>query len=274
MVTFQTEKVSARITRIFGINTELMYLVEGEERAALLDTGSGFGSLKAVVEELTDKPVIVLLTHGHLDHAMGAGEFTDVYMNHADDDIYGSHGEKQFRQEGMRMSAEYDKLEDTDYIPTMMPGKIKSLQGGDSFELGEVTIDIYDCPGHTAGSVVMLIREENMLLLGDACNNFTFMFESYSLPIHQYENHLKKLKVTTAGKYNRVLASHGNGELPVDIIDRVIQVCEDIKSGDVDKVPFQFKGSTGVIAKAVNMPAMDRIDKKYGNIVYDPGKVW
>ena len=88
MVTFKTEKVSDRVTRIFGICTELMYLVEGEDRAALIDTGSGFGSLKQTVEKLTDKPVIVLLTHGHVDHAMGAGEFETVYMNHNDDDIF------------------------------------------------------------------------------------------------------------------------------------------------------------------------------------------
>ena len=43
MVTFKTEKVSDRVTRIFGICTELMYLVEGEDKAALIDTGSGFG---------------------------------------------------------------------------------------------------------------------------------------------------------------------------------------------------------------------------------------
>ena len=35
-----------------------MYLVEGTEKAALIDTGSGIGSLKACVEQLTDKPVL------------------------------------------------------------------------------------------------------------------------------------------------------------------------------------------------------------------------
>ena len=56
-LTFQTEKISERVTRIFAFNTELMYLVEGTERAALLDTGSGFGSLRACGDALTDKAV-------------------------------------------------------------------------------------------------------------------------------------------------------------------------------------------------------------------------
>ena len=72
---FRTEKVTDRITRIFAHSGELMYLVEGEEKAALLDTGSGIGFFRPLVESLTDKPLIVLITHGHVDHAMGASEF-------------------------------------------------------------------------------------------------------------------------------------------------------------------------------------------------------
>jgi hypothetical protein len=62
---FKTEKVSERITRIYAFSSELMYLVEGDDRAALLDSGSGIGFVRPLVEQLTQKPVIVLLTHGH-----------------------------------------------------------------------------------------------------------------------------------------------------------------------------------------------------------------
>ena len=63
MLKFKTERVTDTITRIDAFNTEQMYLIEGRERAALIDTGSGFGDLKGCVEELTQKPLIVLLTH-------------------------------------------------------------------------------------------------------------------------------------------------------------------------------------------------------------------
>ena len=39
----------------------ICYLVTGEERAALIDTGTGIGNLREVVEQLTDLPVIVVL---------------------------------------------------------------------------------------------------------------------------------------------------------------------------------------------------------------------
>ena len=46
------------------------YLLIGDEKALLLDAGYEWdGDLRAVVEEITDLPVMVVLTHGHLDHA-------------------------------------------------------------------------------------------------------------------------------------------------------------------------------------------------------------
>ena len=101
MLQFKTEKLTDRVTRIYGFCGELMYLVEGKEKAALLDTGTGIGSLKACVQKLTDKPVMVLLTHGHVDHAMGAPEFEEVYMNHKDDYIYNEHCSLEFRKAGL-----------------------------------------------------------------------------------------------------------------------------------------------------------------------------
>ncbi|MDY3918228.1 MAG: MBL fold metallo-hydrolase [Candidatus Limivivens sp.] len=273
MVNFRAEKLSKRVTRIYGVCTELMYLVEGEEKAALLDTGSGFGSLKAAVEKLTDKPLLVLLTHGHTDHAMGAGEFEMVYMNHRDDYIYVPHGEEPFRREGMHMAEPGVLLEDSDYIPTVSQEVFRDLKGGDSFDLGGVTIKIYDCAGHTKGSVVMLIPEERMLLLGDACNSFTFLYDDYSLTVTEYEENLKKLKADTEGTYDRVLASHGDGELPPDIIDSVIEVCEDIKAGRAEEIPFEFRGTHGLIAKAMKGPGQGRLDGGSGNIVYSRDRI-
>lgn len=273
MAEFKTEKVSERVTRIYAVNTELMYLVEGTSRAALLDTGSGFGSLKRVVETLTDKPVIVLLTHGHTDHAMGAGEFEEVYMNHEDDDIYQVHGEKEFRWDGMKMSEAYDKLEESDYIETKPLSLMKDMKAGDVFDLGELHIDVYDCKGHTKGSLAMLIREERMLLTGDGCNPFTFLFEDYSLSVTEYEEELVNLKKLTDGRYDRILLSHGDGEASDEIIEGVIKVCEEIKAHTADDVPFAFKDSNGLLAKKMQIPQMIREDDGCGNIVYNPKRI-
>ena len=272
MLTFRTEKISPRITRIFAFATELMYLVEGDEKAALLDTGSGLGSLKACVESLTDRPVVVLLTHGHTDHAMGAGEFDDVYMNHEDDYIYVPHADPAFRRDGFDTLTDGLVYEASDIIPAAPLSSIQDLKEGDSFDLGGVHIDLYACPGHTRGSLVMLIREERMILLGDACNSFTFMHEAYSTTIAEYEKSLRRLEPLVEGQYDTVLLSHGDGRGHKEMIADVIRVCGDIRSGNTDDVPMAFRGAKGLIAKAMG-PDGQRLDGGKGNIVYSKDRV-
>ena len=186
---FKTEKVSDRITRIYAFSSELMYLVEGSERAALLDSGSGIGFVRPLIEQLTEKEVIVLLTHGHVDHAMGASEFPaeNVYINQKDAYIYKEHGTYEFREDGLfLMERGTDQVVPAeDFTPLQPITAYNDLKEGDRFDLGGISVEMYACPGHTRGSMVMLIPEERTLLLGDACNGFTFVFEDYSSLFHR-----------------------------------------------------------------------------------------
>ena len=264
---FRTEKLSPRVTRIFAFNTELMYLVEGDDRAALLDTGSGFGSLRACVEALTDKPVTVLLTHGHTDHALGAAEFDEVYMNPLDEAVYAKHSAMPYRARSGAMWPDFAKLRPDQIIPDVAFSDMRPLQAWDVFDLGGVTVACFACPGHTPGSLVFLLPEERMLLLGDACNDRTFLFDEFAAPIPDYRRTLLRLDAETKGKYDRALLSHGDGEGTPDMIARVIAVCDDILNGFADNQPFDFLGDTGLLAKACD-PDGARLDGGRGNIVY------
>ena len=55
----------------YGLNA--MFLLVGEEKALLIDTGTGVFDLPLLLKTLTDKPVQVVLTHGHPDHAGAIG---------------------------------------------------------------------------------------------------------------------------------------------------------------------------------------------------------
>lgn len=271
MITFEHEKISPTTTRIRAPGMELMYLVEGKEKAALIDTGSGLGFLRAYVEQLTDKPIVVLLTHGHVDHAMGAGEFEEVYMNHADDYIYIQHADMGFRRDGLFLCPQ--KVEESEIILAKPLETIHQMAGGDSFDLGGLHIDIYDLPGHTRGSVVMLIREERALLLGDACNYLTFLHEPYSTTVREYKENLEALKPRLEGKYDAVYLSHGPGDGSIGLIDGVIQVCADIMTGKTDDVPFGFKDSKGFLAKA-EIQRDVRVDGGIGNVIYNKERIF
>ena len=64
-----------------------VFVIVGEERALVLDTGTGIGDLRWVIEhKITDKPYDVVLTHNHADHIGGAGFFDEVWIHGADAD--------------------------------------------------------------------------------------------------------------------------------------------------------------------------------------------
>ena len=63
---YETHKVEDGITRIESLQTgEYMYLIEGTDRAILIDTGMGLGNIKEYVDGLTKLPYDVVL-HGYV----------------------------------------------------------------------------------------------------------------------------------------------------------------------------------------------------------------
>jgi len=57
-----------------------MTLLAGSEKAILVDTGYGIEDVGRFVRTLTDKPLQVILTHGHHDHMLGARWFAETRM--------------------------------------------------------------------------------------------------------------------------------------------------------------------------------------------------
>ena len=43
------------------------FVVEGEEKVAVIDTMNGFTDIKSFIRKFTDKPIVVINTHGHPD---------------------------------------------------------------------------------------------------------------------------------------------------------------------------------------------------------------
>lgn len=270
---FQTEVLLPGLTRIWDIAHTAMYLVEGREKAILIDTGAGVGDLRACVAQLTDKPLTVLITHGHVDHAMGAGQFERVYMSPLDEAVYCEHSKLAARMDYVKRTGAVQVAE-SDYQDPRPFGDFLPLYPGDHFDLGGLTVEVLEGAGHTPGSVTMRIPEMGVLLLGDACNNFTFLFLPESSTVAQYRQMLLRLKAQTDGTYQRVLFSHGRGEGAVNMIEEVIAVCDQILRGETDDIPFEALGIKGArIAKAVNFEKMCRSDGHQGNVVYDPNKV-
>ena len=57
---YTVQLVAEDVWAIDEFGADIIYLVKGEKSAAVIDTGSGFGNLKKVIETLTDLPYVVL----------------------------------------------------------------------------------------------------------------------------------------------------------------------------------------------------------------------
>lgn len=140
------------------------------------------------------------------------------------------------------MNAEGNAITEKDMIPAAPFERFRDLKEGDRFELGDVQIVIYELPGHTQGSVVMLIPEERTLLLGDACNPFLFLFEEFSTGLATYEKNLREFQKKIEGTYDKILMSHGDGTGKISTIEDVLKTCEDIRKGNIKDGYFDFMG--------------------------------
>lgn len=266
---FTAVRISKRVIRITGITQELMYLVIGETKAALIDTGIGIGDLATFVRTLTDKPIEVILTHGHLDHIGGATFFSQAYLNEKDWPIARQDNTIRNRLDYLSIY-HLDPIPDSDQAPVTAMDYLP-LNHGDRFDLGEVTLELIALPGHTPGSMTVLIEEERSILFGDACNTFTFLFDVTCSSIYEYLKTLEAFKSHEA-RYDRVYLSHGGGDVDKAVLDGVIKVCQDVLNGQTDAVPYDFLGFTPVIAKAIDSH-FERIDHGLGNLVYNQNHI-
>ncbi len=225
---FQGEKILDGVTRISCPGDVYAFLIEGREAAALIDTGFGVGSLKAYVETLTKLPYIVILTHGHLDHAGGAAEFERVYLNEKDLEIAGRHTTIEMR------SPRFCEGEGTFSIDEMIPMKpleeYLPLQNEQKFDLGGRMVSMLDLPGHTPGSMCVLIEELRTVILGDACNSLGYMLLPESSSIAEYEKAMRSFS-KYEDRFDMVLYSHPHNFGGKEIVAETIQLCEEIVSG-------------------------------------------
>ncbi|MBT7831946.1 MAG: MBL fold metallo-hydrolase [Candidatus Marinimicrobia bacterium] len=130
---------------------------EVTNEAVLVDPGGDAEILKSRVAELQVKPVKLLLTHGHFDHAGAAAELAEFWGI----PVIGPHQEDEFLLESIpEWSAQY-QLDGRSVTPDQL------LNQGDVVQFGEQSLDVHHCPGHTPGHVVFVHTEARMAFVGD-----------------------------------------------------------------------------------------------------------
>ena len=271
---FRHEKLSDRVYRIISIAEEMQYLVIGSKKAVLFDTGTGVGNIADYVKTLTDRPLEVYLTHGHCDHAGGAGCFERVYLSEDDFELFKEHSTLQIRQEFVEMSlreeGEREFPPTLDYVDNRQV-ELCPLSVGDEIDLGDIHFKVISGKGHTKGSLCFLDEEHKEIFLGDAINGRMFLFLPECTSVREYLSTLIRFDEIKS-EMDHMYIFHHPGEITEDYIRNTIEICEDILRQKTDDIPFEFLGHQGYFAKATDAQG-NRLDGKVGNIVYSKDKV-
>ena len=165
------------ITRIKG-GTDNCYIVSSGKEAILLDTAGG-AHLSKVIEACSKYDMkLVVLTHPHFDHAENAKAISEhfhipVAYHKADDQIFDNYDSQPLLSYGavgfVVLKLSLKQLRGT---KVARPDNCVFVKEGDTLsDYGFPEIKVVELPGHTKGSIGLLVGEDS-ILVGDALDNW------------------------------------------------------------------------------------------------------
>lgn len=208
------------------------YLFIGSKKAALVDSGMGIGNIKEVVNKLTDKPVLAIATHAHVDHINGNKHFKETAVHWEDrkwmrDGFPGSRErmraglfEKPFRQE-LPEDFEIDKFNVYQGQPTLI------LKDGDIIDLGDRKLVVIHTPGHSPGHICLYEPETGYLATGDLLYQGRINASFGGTDPEALFKSLRKIK--SLPKIGKILPAHHHLHVSNSILDEMLALLQKIR---------------------------------------------
>jgi glyoxylase-like metal-dependent hydrolase (beta-lactamase superfamily II) len=149
----------------------ISYLILGDKRALLFDTGLGVGKISAAVARLTTSPVTVINSHTHFDHVGGNAEFKEIWNRDLPYTQKNTEGQSNVYSSDALASERLCGPLPPDVNPksySIRPWTTThSLRDGEQFDLGGRVVEVLFTPGHTPDSLSLLDRTNGLLFTGD-----------------------------------------------------------------------------------------------------------
>lgn len=200
--------------RIGSPEAVFCYVIVGQKKAMLIDTGYAYGDLKQAVKSITDKPLYIVNTHGHLDHACGNAQFAEpVFIHPKDIPLCKEHTGAQMRSESVeraRHSVNYQTQETFNALPEDFDaeayihrgcGNLAEATDGQHFDLGGATLELVYTPGHTQGGISVWYKEKNIAFIGDTTGFFVWLFAPETTSRAVYIDTLRRLLALPVDSY-------------------------------------------------------------------------
>jgi glyoxylase-like metal-dependent hydrolase (beta-lactamase superfamily II) len=217
----------------------ISYLIVGEKKALLFDTGMGISDIKKVTSELTKVPIVVLNSHTHNDHVGGNWEFDTIYAMDTDFTRKNAKGSREAAQAEIapdQICGSLPKGFDAAKYETR-PWKITAYtHDGDKFDLGGRTIEVIATPGHTPDAISLIDRANGLLFTGDTYYPAPIWLFRPETDLEAYAASIRRLSgFTLQIKY--VLGAHNLPTAPPTILPRLVAAFNVVREGKANPIP-------------------------------------
>lgn len=191
-------------TLVVGEMETNCYLVSDSDECLIIDPGDDADFITQTILESKLKPVAIVLTHGHFDHALGCLElklnFQIPVMLHKNDlKLYSS----------ANQSALHWLKKRTLKVPPID----QYIKEGDEIKLGNEKLRVIESPGHTPGSICLMAAscQPPAVFTGDTlfANGVGRTDFSYSSP-SDLQTSLAKLKAVCCQLSAVIYPGHGD----------------------------------------------------------------
>jgi glyoxylase-like metal-dependent hydrolase (beta-lactamase superfamily II) len=192
-----------------------IFVLNGTERAMVIDTGMTGLDVRSLAGGLTPHPLFLVNTHADMDHTGSNAQFASFYLHPAEEAVYRRGGGA---------------------------GEIIPVVEGDTIDLGSRVLEIIHLPGHTPGSIAVLDRDHRVLISGDPIqrNGRIFMFGPHR-DMHAYIESLHKLEGRIS-EFDEIWPSHADIPVTTDTIRLLADGAEAILAGNVQGVAEEMHG--------------------------------
>lgn len=246
----EIKKVMESVYVLRDIGACCANLVVGRERALLFDTGCGVEDLRAAAKTVTDLPFLVINSHGHFDHIGGNTQFDKVYLAKEDFRILECYETAQMNgwrrdiaervglsaAEGPKDSQSCAGKREVSEVP---PREWKCMRELDfsEFDLGALKCRVLPLPGHSAGSVGVLVESLGLLLSGDAMTPVMCMNFYNHMPLAVQLATLRRVEELSFSCY---LTSHHDCLFDRAMLERLIHCIEKSTDGRFHRYRYPY----------------------------------
>ena len=141
----------------FEQNCSILWCDETKE-AVVVDPGGDIPKILAALQEADLTLTKIILTHAHIDHAGATAELSETYQL----PIEGPHVEDKF---WIDLLPQQSQMFGFPAVKTFTP--TRWLDQNDSITVGNETLSVFHCPGHTPGHVVFYHEASKLAVVGD-----------------------------------------------------------------------------------------------------------